>query len=64
MLTDDVSTVKSSLRKHATNGHYNEDLRLERDRSKLNIERLTNMIDGGERATEKRRQLGELCALP
>ena len=35
-----------------------EELRVERERSKLDLEQLTNLIDGGEMFTEKRRRMG------
>ena len=42
------------------------DLRRERQRSKLNVEQLTNVFDGGEDVTNKRRMMGRgdiLCQL-
>ena len=36
-----------------------EELRKERERSKLNLEELTNLLDGGEMFTEKRRRMSK-----
>ena len=36
-----------------------KELRSERERSKLNIEQLTNLIDGGEHVTKRRREISE-----
>lgn len=37
------------------------ELRVERERTCLDIEELTNLLDGGEAFTEKRRAMGELA---
>ena len=39
-------------------GFMVEELRVERERSKLYLEELTNLINGGEMFTEKRRRMG------
>ena len=36
-----------------------DELRVERERSKLNLEELTNLLDGGIIFTEKRREIGQ-----
>ena len=36
-----------------------EELKRERERSKLNLEELTNLLDGGEMFTEKRRRMSK-----
>ena len=35
-----------------------EELRIERERSKLDLEQLTNLLDGGEAGTRTRRRTG------
>ena len=35
------------------------ELQIERERSKLDLEQLTNLIDGGRECTEKRRRMGK-----
>ena len=42
-------------------GYMVEELRKERERSKLNLEELTNLLDGGEMFTEKRRRMSKGC---
>ena len=39
------------------NGYVVEELRVERERSKLNIEKITYLVDGGKLFTEKRRRI-------
>ena len=36
-----------------------KELRVERERSKLNINQLTQLLDGGEIVTERRRKMGK-----
>ena len=40
-------------------GYMVEELRKERERSKLNLEELTNLLDGGEMFTAKRRRMSK-----
>ena len=40
-------------------GYVVEELRKERERSKLNLEELTNLLDGGEMFTAKRRRMSK-----
>ena len=35
------------------------ELKVERERSRLDLEQLTNLLDGGAMFTERRRELGE-----
>lgn len=41
-------------------GRMVPELRVERERSRLVIEELTNLIDGSESFTERRREVGKL----
>ncbi len=41
-----------------------KELRVERERSKLSINQLTQLLDGGEIVTERRRKMGELLKSP
>ncbi len=40
-----------------------KELRIERERSKLNIEELTNLLDGGETNTTTRRRISKTSLL-
>ena len=48
----------ASARRENKSGFMVEELRVERERSKLDLEQLTNLMDGGETFTEKRRRMG------
>ena len=40
-----------------------KELRVERERSRLNIEQLTYLLDGGKEWTERRRKMGECVVM-
>ena len=52
------NSTMSDTEQHRAGSSVRE-LRLERERSKLNIEQLTNLVDGGKEWTERRRKMGE-----
>ena len=57
----ELQTFEFLVRKMATAKSANcvPELRVERERSRLDLEQLTNFLDGGEMFTERRRELGK-----
>ena len=54
------TNVMSSGKKSGESGYIAPELRVERERSSLELEELTNLLDSGETVTEIRRRMCEL----
>lgn len=58
LVAESGTLAMASVQSEQKNGFMVEELRVERERSKLDLEQLTNLVDGGEMFTEKRRRMG------
>ena len=53
-----VAAIMASATERREDGYMAEELRVERERSRLDIEELTYLLDGGEIFTKRRRAMG------
>ena len=53
-----VAAIMASATERREDGYMAEELRVERERSQLDIEELTYLLDGGEMFTKRRRAMG------
>ena len=53
-----VTAIMASATERREDGYIAEELRVERERSQLDIEELTYLLDGGEMFTKRRRAIG------